>query len=314
VRELINWWGLTSRGYRLCRPVEADLANYGLTTEPRFRDVRLDTTVRLIAEESVEDDTPQADQQDHDDAGREDIGIKLGHIQSAVNRELVSVNPNSTINEALTLMLLDDYSQLPVLNGPHNLRGAVTWRSILKAQYSDAQATLSEATVEAKVYSYGTPLLEVLPVLEDEDYVFVHDDRKAVIGIVTAADVAGNYRETAASFLLIGEIDRLLRRIIAAQVPFEEVTALCATQARPPAGFDELSFGDYQQVLGNPAAWQRLAWPLDHKKFIKRLDRIRELRNDVLHFNSPDPMAPEGVHQLREFSRVLRQFGKTDDS
>jgi hypothetical protein len=50
-----------------------------------------------------------------------------------------------------------------------------------------------------------------------------------------------------------------------------------------------------------------LGWPLDRSQFVKRLDEIRQVRNNVMHFN-PDPPKPADVAKLRNFLRLIRRY------
>jgi hypothetical protein len=56
---------------------------------------------------------------------------------------------------------------------------------------------------------------------------FVRDDKKAAAGIVTTADVVATYRELSTPFILIGELDQVLRKFIARTFTLDEVTSLC---------------------------------------------------------------------------------------
>ena len=49
-----------------------------------------------------------------------------------------------------------------------------------------------------------------------------------------------------------------------------------------------MSFGDYVTMFGNDKQWKRLIIAADRKHFIKQLEQIRSLRNDVLHFRTAD--------------------------
>jgi len=71
--------------------------------------------------------------------------------------------------------------------------------------------------------------------------------------------------------------------------------------------FDDLSMGDYQRVFENPAKWKQLAWPLDRRAFVRRLDELREIRNDIMHFN-PDPLQEGTVEKVRYMLRLLRRY------
>jgi hypothetical protein len=72
--------------------------------------------------------------------------------------------------------------------------------------------------------------------------------------------------------------------------------------------FDDLEIGDYQRVLENPARWAKLRWPLDRATFIRRLDELRVIRNNVMHFN-PEPVPADAVDKLRYILKLLRDFG-----
>jgi hypothetical protein len=66
--------------------------------------------------------------------------------------------------------------------------------------------------------------------------------------------------------------------------------------------------GDHQPVLEHPERWDKLGWPLDRSTFIKRLDELRLIRNNVTHFN-PEPIPADAVEKLRYILKLLRDFG-----
>jgi len=68
-----------------------------------------------------------------------------------------------------------------------------------------------------------------------------------------------------------------------------------------------MTMGQYQRVLQRPGNWDALAWPLDRKTFLARIDELRTIRNDITHFN-PDGV-PEGtVEKLKGMLRTIREF------
>lgn len=302
VRDLVSRWEAPASFQR----IEADLANHGLTTQPDFRKVAQDTIVRLITPTGDADDESVGSSPDDD--GQLDIGLTVGNLPSALNG-VVSVSPTATFDEAITLMALNGYSQLPVMTGIHNLRGAVTWQSIAYARHASPDASFADAIIHAHEARYDQELIEVLPDLEAWDFVFVRDDKKAVAGIVTTADVVGTYRELSTPFILIGELDQVLRKLIARTFSLDEVRTLCDPDGkRSIDSYDKLEMGDYQRTLENPDHWKKLGWPLDRATFIKRLDELRLIRNNVMHFN-PEPRDPQTVQKLRFMLKLLRDFG-----
>lgn len=311
VRELLKFWGAKDRGDQVSQ-IEADLANHGLVTSPSFRAVTLDTVVSLTTppDDSQADTTARASEASdlpvaENDEGDDDLNVRLtvGNLSPLAGVE--SVDPHSTLAEATTKMLLNDFSQLAVLNGPRNLRGAVTWRSIAQALQQKPAASVADAIdVQVEVVSYDRDLFEILPTLQQRDFVFVRDESKAIKGIVTTADVAHHYGEMATPFFQLGELDQTLRWVLSRSFDIKTVESLCG---RSITSFDHLSMGDCQRVLENKELWERLRWPVDRPAFIARLEEIRLIRNKVMHFH-PDPVPEDTVEKLQLFTNLLHKY------
>lgn len=91
--------------------------------------------------------------------------------------------------------------------GSRNLKGAVTWKSIAKARNADPAAKLSAAIIKAEAAPYTADLIEMLPVIQGHEFVFVRGPDNTVTGIVTLADVVEAYGQMATPFFIIGRID-----------------------------------------------------------------------------------------------------------
>lgn len=207
VRDLVRHWGARTRGSRITRSIEADLDNHGLTTDPHFLRVALDDDVVLaavqpdsvavavaVADGAAVTDSVTVTVIQADAVQRREIGLTLGNLTKSW-RTLVSVKPTATFEEAMTKMLVNDFSQLPVLKSKHTLEGAVTWQSIARARLKDPDAPFSAAIVPAKKLSFSQNLNTVLPILKAEDFVIVTNNHNVITGIVTTADVVGLYEE-----------------------------------------------------------------------------------------------------------------------
>ncbi|MBN6034711.1 CBS domain-containing protein [Amycolatopsis sp. 195334CR] len=311
VRELLSLWGAKERGDQVSQ-IEADLANHGLVTSPSFRAVTLDTMVSLTTPLDEADGTATEEQPemvdlpvagDEEGGGDLDVRLMVGNLSPLLGVE--AVNPNSTIEEAITKMLINDYSQLAVLNGPRNLRGAITWRSIAQAMHQRSTPSLGDAIdPHVEVVAYDRDLFEVLPTLQQREFVFVWDETKEIKGIVTTSDVAQRYGEMATPFFQLGEVDQTLRWILNRSFDVETLQQACN---RTITSVDRLTFGDYQRVLENKDCWARLGWPLDRPTFVSRLEEIRRIRNKVMHFH-PDPVAEDAVDILRRFNNMLHHY------
>ena len=66
----------------------------------------------------------------------------------------------------------------------------------------------------------------------------------------------------------------------------------------------DLGFGEYVRLLENPDKWKKLKASLDRQVFIKSLNQVRLVRNDVMHFD-PDGITDEQLGKLRQFSSFL---------
>ncbi|MFH8348214.1 CBS domain-containing protein [Streptomyces sp. NPDC018045] len=313
VRDLLSWWGAERRDYLISQQVVAELDNHSLATLPDFTAVHLDAQVDLVIaptgvgggrepEQSAATTQPAPEGE-----GDHSLGLTVGNLPSAM-AGVVSVSPSATFEEAITEMAVNGYSQLAVLAGTRNLRGAVTWESIARARHADPNAPFSRAIIKARDVTYDQHLVDVLPLLADFDFVLVRDQANAVSGIVTANDVAAAYGAMATPFFLIGELDQRLRRILSDVFDVEHAAALCSPDGdRDISSFDDLSIGDYQRILQNKDSWEALGWPLDRKVFVKRIDELREIRNDLMHFN-PDPIPADAVQKIRHMIALLREY------
>lgn len=306
VRDLLERWGASRRGAVISQVIDADLANHGLTTVPDYRMIGLDGPVSLQMQtlQSAGEEQPQPPVPGGEEELTRELRRTVGTLPSA-SGGVAAVSRDSSITEALTIMQLDDYSQLAVLSG-RRLEGAVTWKSITEARNVNAEATLRDALVAAEPVPYDRDLREILPELQQTGYVFVRGATNAIDGIVTATDVVGLYGEVEEPFLLLGELDLTLRAVIVTTFTAQEINDLCNPDSDADAAADKLSFGDYQRVLENPACWAKLGWALDRRVFMERLEQIREFRNDFMHYN-PDPDRTV-IPRLREMINVVRRY------
>ena len=69
----------------------------------------------------------------------------------------------------------------------------------------------------------------------------------------------------------------------------------------------DLTFGEYRRLLEDPNRWSLLCLQLDRGVFIQLLEKVRETRNDVMHFD-PDGIEDKALSVLREFAKFLRML------
>jgi CBS domain-containing protein len=227
---------------------------------------------------------------------------------AAANRTPVSVQPDSTITAAVTLMMANDFSQLPVISGERNVRGVVSWRSIGSRLALGQRPEIAREAMETHAeVSVAASLFAAIPVIVEHQYVLVRGPDQRIVGIVTTSDLSLQFHLLAEPFLLLGEIENHLRRIISSRFgPAELLAAQDQTDgARIIQTVADLTFGGYKRLLEEPGRWTRLGVQIDRAAFIGMLDKVREIRNDVMHFD-PDGIPDDDLEVLRDFARFLR--------
>jgi len=312
-RELLRWWGAQRRGHVIVFVIRRALEQIGLRTEPNFEYAWIDGELQFLraAPAPAEPEAPQdAPVQTPVGALVGDPTYRIGKLPSA-NARPTSVNPNASVAEAVTLMLLNDFSQLPVMQGDRSLKGAVTWQSIgKKLALGRSCGTVQDCIEEAVVIGADTSLFAAIPAIVERGYVLVRDNVNVIAGIVTTTDLSLQFRQLAEPFLLLGEIENHLRRLSDGKFSQDEVASVKdpSDASRSIGDLSDLTFGEHVRLLENQERWVALGLKIDRGTFIGQLKDVREIRNDVMHFD-PDGTAPSELQKLRSFVRLLGALG-----
>jgi len=64
---------------------------------------------------------------------------------------------------------------------------------------------------------------------------------------------------------------------------------------------------EYIRLLEREDRWAKLDVPIDRVTLCKELDRVRNIRNDVMHFD-PDGIPPDDLKRLRDFEGFLQRL------
>ena len=324
VRELRRWLGARRRRGGVVERIEAELEAAGLRTDPHFTTTWIDAPV-IFKKREAQAPAPEAAPVVAAQPGAEAVEAAkpadvadmthLVRMLEAANREVISVNPQDPIERAVTLMLAYDFSQLAVMTGPRDLKGAISWKSIgSRLSQRNALTNVSDAMEQATAVSDADSLFEVTKTIIQRDYVFVRAaaDRK-ITGIVTATDLSEQFQGLSEPFLLLGRIENQIRRLI--QDVFDVDTLRAACDDNDPdrkaavTKASQLTFGEYQRIFEKEENWAQLGFVACRKTFCKELDEVRKLRNEIMHFH-PDVIEDGDFEQLRRFSRLLEQLDR----
>ncbi len=130
----------------------------------------------------------------------------------------VYVRQSDTASKALSIMLENDYSQLPVLDDQDNILGMVSYKNILRAiKYYHAE--LGELYVEnttepADKFDLEDDIFDILPSLQDNNAVLITGSDEQLIGIVTNYDTTDYFRKRSEDLMIIEEIELTIRDLI----------------------------------------------------------------------------------------------------
>lgn len=240
---------------------------------------------------------------------RVDPTHRISRLPSA-NRDLVIVTPDTLLNEAISLMLSHDYSQLPVMVGERTVKGMLSWSSIGQRMMMGVRGEYVRQFMEpVHEVPADTSMFAAIHSIIEQQYVLVRGAEQKITGIVTTSDLTAQFQQLAEPFLLLGEIEQHIRRMIADTFTADELRAVCdpGDSERAIDRVDDLTLGEYIRLLEHPEHWSRVRCPVDRVLFTQQIDQVRKVRNDVMHFD-PDGMLPEHLELLRNAVRFLRRL------
>src|ERR1039457_3414496 len=254
-----------------------------------------------------------------------DPTYRIGKLPAA-NQPIVSVTLDEDVTQAVTKMMKWDYSQLPIMQMTkmmkwdysqlpimqcvRDVKGVISWRSIGSRLALGAPcAKVRDCRDSHRGVSADTSLFHAIPAIIEDGYVLVRADDKTISGIVTASDLSLQFQQLSEPFLLLGEIEQHVRKLIEGKFALSDLQ-----DAKDPADVQrlvervaDLTLGEYIRLLDNSNRWTMLKVNIDRAIFIAELKEVKRIRNDVMHFD-PDPLGESELSTLRSFVRLLQRL------
>jgi len=328
VRELLHGFGARRRGPWIVQSIREKLHALKLKTDPDFESAYIDAQVTFLLDEPA-NSHEAANQQITDTklsahvTGSSSITADLSTEQiyndpsysisklAAANNKPKTVRPDTTINEAIMAMIQYDFSQIPVMVNDREVKGVVTWNSIatkfaLASTHGVACKDFMDPSVEIRA---DMSFFLAIPIIEQNQFVLVRAKDNSISGIITATDLSLQFRQLTEPFLLLGEIENHIRRMLDGKFSLEILTKAKdqGDTGRLVKNISDLTFGEYIRLMENPERWQALSLPMDRAAFCSQIERVRTIRNDVMHFD-PDGIDPEDLAHLRSFTKLLQKI------
>ena len=251
-----------------------------------------------------------ADEADESQRTPFDPTIRITAIDAA-HRLSASVNPDATLQEAMTLMQMRGVQYLPVMPHERDVRGVITWRTIAEKLALGGEILRANQVMNTnfRTRSLDEPLFEALDPIVRYGFVLVRGSDNSFVGLITANDFAQQFAQLARPFLMVGEIEGYLRQLIRGK--FSEAELREAQTDAPDGrriGPRDMTMGGYIRLLDRPYNWERLSLEhVDRKNFIDRLNFVREKRNEIMHFSpeGPDPSDETDLATIVEYFRGM---------
>ena len=322
VRDLLGWFHAQRRGLLVVREIRAALRKAKVATDPDFEVAYIDERVRLIPIEKragskqtskavvVEDRRGAVEAKSPTVVGGSvpDPAPRIGMLKAA-NSQPLTVTRDTELSKAVALMLLHDYSQLPVMQGDRQVDGLISWKSIGRSRIgkNSPSAFVRDCMDQVEIIRSDMHLFEAVRVIAEKEVVLVRTSENRIGGLVTTSDISIQFVALSEPFLLVSEIENHIRRLIDGKFSLDQLKA-----ARDPNDAERtienvanLTFGEYVRLLENPDNWSRLGYELSGAECVKRLRQVGRIRNDVMHFH-PDGISPEDMELLRDTRKFLQ--------
>lgn len=235
-------------------------------------------------------------------------------ILPSANRPPITIPRDAKLSDAITLLMMHNFSQLPVLSNPKSVAGIITWETI------GYGITNGKTSTEVKDYlmgsvptilEYDTPLLDAIKTVIQKEFVLVQKKDKTITGIVTIADISSEFLTLTEPFLLLEQIENLIRLILDGKFLISDLKTFCKNEESETEieFIDDLTFGEYIRLIENESNWKKLNLKIERVPFIKQLNIIREIRNDIMHFD-PEGISIEQKQNLINMANFLTEIVK----
>lgn len=214
-------------------------------------------------------------------------------LKSRKDDRLVTAEPDEPVTDALKRMIERRLNQLPVFRDGERVGVFSLW-SLARYLVAFPQARVEDlrvahAIIDIPLVRPEDSLLKAAARLKTEDAVLVCSD-EGTTDILTDEDLVGYFHAQSKRFIIVQEFELGLRHLIGSRLTELEVREAFLESSNPkyredpPERIDRLDFSDYPCLL--KAYWGRFESLLGEpfNDVIRRLDLVRKLRNDALHF------------------------------
>lgn len=234
------------------------------------------------------------------------------------------VSRDITVRDALTLMVENDYSQLPIVDEDGRLSGIIT-DQVINSTYFHTDGAISlldlpvvDCQTGPVTLEPGSDIFEALDRMERVYAIVVVEDGKPV-GILTDYDTTHFFRELTEGLILVEDIEVSLRQYIDTAFPSENelnialINAFGALKDDPEVPkrlFDQLTFGASLHLITNENNWEIFEGVFGSIELFGHLmNQVRQIRNQLVHFRGGlEPIQHNALIRGRDWLAARPKF------
>lgn len=307
---ICNKYGVVKRGWRVIEAVNILLEKHELTANPEFGNAYYYGEIEIIPKPKLAASGELKKPKYADAIPRLSL-LRAANINNLIEEEgttgLISVKKDTSLIEATTIMLRYNFSQLPILSSTRDVVGLISWKSIGTALSLGKNCeTVFECKEDVEVLSIDEPIFKAMNVILAKEVILVRDKKNNISGIVTATDLGEQFLKLSEPFLIIEQIENLVRRLLDGKLTFDDIKKVLdlSKHEKEIHSLSDLNFGHYVRIMENPELYVKLALRIDRVILQKMLQETRIIRNDVMHFK-PEEIEQKDLETLRQVLNFL---------
>lgn len=311
-----EYLGYSRRGWKVVQAVNEMLDEHDVLCEPEFGSAWFYGQIEIKPKPKV-GTAKQSDEAEETDPTPRLSLLKTANLnkikETGEGKGLTYVSRDTPLNQAITLMILNDFSQLPILSGQRDVDGVISWKSIGRAlALGKTCSIVSDCKDDVIILNYDEPLFNAVKFVLEKDFVLVRQKDKTISGIVTMTDIGEQFITMAEPFLIIEQIENHIRKILDQKFSTEELSLQQTYEEKPKEikNLSDLTFGQYIKIIEDPKKFEKLKINIDRSLLVNQLDEVRKIRNDVMHFD-PDGITSESLELLRQTVTFLHTLTAT---
>ena len=311
-----QYLGVARRGWRVIQEINDLLEEYECICDPEFGRAWFYGEILITPKPKLGAGKTDENTKDWDPMPRLS-SLKTANLNilkdSGESDGLITVNRDMPLAAATSLMIMYDYSQLPILNSPREPEGIISWRSVGRALALGKNCkTVNDCKEDVVTVDHDDLLFNAAKIVLEKEVILVRQKDRTISGIVTATDIGQQFISMAEPFLMIEQIENHIRKMLDNIFGAQDLVVSENLVEKPKEikSLADLTFGQYVKLIEDPKKFEKLKLNVDRAMLARQLEDVRKIRNEVMHF-ATDEITPQNRELLRKTLNFLHTITAT---